>query len=151
MEIARQEDPQEQLRLWDAIKSGGMTVRATREAKKKKRQPDVAIMQIRRALSAGKSFMQKLSEIEDDKDFFGADQSIEKLTELRDKLNTYYHKVYADPWLSLQTYATEMEEFLDYDELQNAKHRQYANDAIKKAEELRDKLSALLDKIHVEK
>jgi ParB family chromosome partitioning protein len=150
MEIARQENPQEQLRLWDAIKSGGVTVRATREAKKEKRQPDVAIMQIRRALSTGKSFVQKLAEIQDDTDFFGANQEIEKLTELHDQFNAYYHKVYADPWLSLQFYAAEMEGFLDHQKLQNPKHAQNANDAIKKAKELRDKLSMLLDKVYVE-
>ena len=148
MEIARQEDPSEQLRLWDAVKSGGVTVRETRDAKKGKKQPVVAVIQIKRALSVGKSFVQQLTDIKDDWEFFTPekDKPIEKLNEIREEFNAFYHKIHANPWISLHTYATEMEEFLDHEQFMNVKDKRI-DDAIQKARELRDKLSSLLDKV----
>jgi len=149
IEIARQDNPAEQLKMWDAVKSGGVTVRATRQAKKEKKRPVVVAVQIRRALSVGRSFVQQLSDIKDNWEFFAPekDKPIEKLDEIRDELNAYYHKIHADPWASLHTYATEMEEFLELDQFTGAVDNRN-EDAIKKTEELRDKLSALLAQVN---
>jgi ParB family chromosome partitioning protein len=64
MEIARHENPDEQLQLWDAIKSGSATVRATRQAKKEKAPVRKTANPIKQTLSAGKLFVSRLDVLE---------------------------------------------------------------------------------------
>jgi ParB family chromosome partitioning protein len=62
MEIARHSDPDEQIQLWEAAKTGATTVRTARQAKKTgtTSQPHPA----QQAIQTGKRFAQKLASLE---------------------------------------------------------------------------------------
>ena len=86
MEIARHENPSEQLKLWEAVKSGSTTVRAAREAKKEKIQVRVIQPPIKQTVAAGELFAKRLENL-GASDLFDDNDGENEITRLRDRIN----------------------------------------------------------------
>lgn len=90
MEIARHADPDEQTRLWEAVKAGEATVRTTRQAKKENAAPGQNLAPAQQAIQAGKRFAQKLALLEQE----GLSEGhAEEIAALLDALNAQLGKL----------------------------------------------------------
>jgi ParB family chromosome partitioning protein len=94
MEIARHEDQSEQLLLWESIKSGGVTVRATRQAKKEKTPVRKTVTRITQTISAGKLFVHRLDMLQETYILDDTPEANEIIS-LRDQVNQQIGKLYS--------------------------------------------------------
>lgn len=96
MEIARHSDPGEQFQLWDSVKSGGVTVRATREAKKDSAPLRNNPTRIGQMISAGKLFAHRLDMLEKDRILLD-EAAAQEIALLRERVNQQMPKLYSTP------------------------------------------------------
>lgn len=94
MEIARHEDQNEQIQLWDSVKSGDVTVRATRQAKKEKTPVQKTTTSIKQTISAGKLFAHRLDMLQRT-DIFEDAAVADEIINLRNKINQQIGNLYS--------------------------------------------------------
>ena len=86
IEIAQVLNEQEQLRLWEQVKQGGLTVKTARQTKKTNTAPKQALTTAQQLLAAGRGFVRHLRQI-DAQALTDPDQRTE-LTVLRREIDT---------------------------------------------------------------
>jgi len=145
VEIARHEDPVEQLALWEQAKAGGITVRTTRTVKKLKRESDQEDKPRRRAspvrqtISMGRVFLDRLESFDNDALFADAKDGSE-IINVCNLIRDRYYALFA-PTDAVMDLTQQLAQKIDQ---ASADGLRLKKKQLKKLTELREKLDNLL-------